>query len=162
MFDFSAGEIAIIGTVALLVLGPEQLPKVARTIGKWTAKGQRYVQEIKGQMQQEIDLTALKQTKDEMLNAAQTLRSDFQAGMSGLDLNNDFDRLANQESQGGHHQTHESSWQTPICSRPRKRLRNKRTTLPYWYKQTTQKRQRVQSGAARMKRYKVDSSQFLS
>ncbi len=51
MFDFSFGELAVIGAVALVVLGPERLPKVARTVGEWAGKAQRYVSQVKARHQ---------------------------------------------------------------------------------------------------------------
>jgi Tat protein translocase TatB subunit len=54
MFDFSFGELALIGTVALVVLGPERLPKVARTVGEWIGKAQRYVNQVKTDINREM------------------------------------------------------------------------------------------------------------
>jgi sec-independent protein translocase protein TatB len=74
MFDFSLGELAMIGAVALVVLGPERLPKVARTMGEWLGKAQRYVNQVKADINREIELTELKKLQDEARAAAQSLQ----------------------------------------------------------------------------------------
>ena len=65
MFDFSFGEIAVIGAVALVVLGPERLPKVARTVGDWVGKAQRYVNQVKGDINREMELAELKKLQED-------------------------------------------------------------------------------------------------
>ncbi len=78
MFDFSLGELAVIGAVSLIVLGPERLPKVARTAGQWLSKAQRYVSQVKNDINREMDLAELKKLQDEARDAAQSV----QAGLS--------------------------------------------------------------------------------
>jgi sec-independent protein translocase protein TatB len=88
MFDFSFGELALIGTVALVVLGPERLPKVARTVGEWVGKAQRYVSQVKSDINREIELTELKKLQEEARKAAQSVKSTFTevgAGLSSLE-----------------------------------------------------------------------------
>jgi sec-independent protein translocase protein TatB len=75
MFDFSFGELALIGTVALVVLGPERLPKVARTVGEWVGKAQRYVSQVKSDINREMELTELKKLQEEARQAAQSVQS---------------------------------------------------------------------------------------
>jgi len=65
MFDLSFGELAVIGTVALVVLGPERLPKVARTVGDWVGKAQRYVNQVKSDINREMELAELKKLQEE-------------------------------------------------------------------------------------------------
>ena len=60
MFDFSFGELALIGAIALVVLGPERLPRVARTVGDWLGKAQRYVSQVKADIHREMELAELK------------------------------------------------------------------------------------------------------
>jgi sec-independent protein translocase protein TatB len=89
MFDFSFGELALIGTVALVVLGPERLPKVARTVGEWIGKAQRYVNQVKTDINREMELAELKKLQEEARSAAQSFQSGVQNAVSGLetDLN---------------------------------------------------------------------------
>nr|AQQ74705.1 hypothetical protein [uncultured bacterium] len=85
MLDFSFGELAMIGTVALVVLGPERLPKVARTVGEWLGKAQRYVSQVKSDISREMELAELKKLQEEARNAAQSVQSAMQDLQSGVD-----------------------------------------------------------------------------
>lgn len=60
MFDFGFSELMVIGAVALVVLGPERLPTVARTAGEWLGKAQRLVQQVKSDIEREAELSELK------------------------------------------------------------------------------------------------------
>lgn len=87
MFDFSMGELALIGAVALVVLGPERLPKVARTVGDWLGKAQRYVNQVKSDINREMELTELKKLQEEARSAAQSMQSsiaDVQSSLTSL------------------------------------------------------------------------------
>ena len=84
MFDFSFGELAVIGTVALVVLGPERLPKVARTVGEWVGKAQRYVSQVKSDINREMELAELKKLQEEARQAAQSVQSSLAEVSSGL------------------------------------------------------------------------------
>jgi sec-independent protein translocase protein TatB len=66
MFDVSFTELMVIGVVALIVLGPERLPKVARTAGHLFGRLQRYVSDVKQQVKSEMDAEDLKQFKTQM------------------------------------------------------------------------------------------------
>src|SRR5262249_20434663 len=93
MFDFSIGEIAVIGVVALVVLGPERMPKVARTVGEWIGKAQRYVNEVKSDINREMELAELKKIQEEARSAAQSIQSSMQGihtdlNRTATDLNN--------------------------------------------------------------------------
>ncbi len=71
MFDVSLTELMVIGVVALIVIGPERLPKVARTVGHLLGRAQRYVNDVKSDIQREIELDELRKFKSEMEDAAQ-------------------------------------------------------------------------------------------
>lgn len=71
MFDVSLTELMVIGVVALIVIGPERLPKVARTVGHLLGRAQRYVNDVKSDIQREIELDELRKFKNEMEDAAQ-------------------------------------------------------------------------------------------
>ena len=75
MFDVSFTELLVIGVVALVVIGPERLPKVARTIGHLVGRAQRYVNDVKSDIQREVELDDLRKLKDQMQDAAQSVRS---------------------------------------------------------------------------------------
>ncbi|MEJ2214402.1 MAG: Sec-independent protein translocase protein TatB [Gammaproteobacteria bacterium] len=61
MFDVGFWELMLIGLVALVVIGPERLPGVARTAGKWLGKGKRMLTDVKAEIDQEIKAEELKQ-----------------------------------------------------------------------------------------------------
>ena len=77
MFDVSFTELLVIGVVALVVIGPERLPKVARTIGHLVGRAQRYVNDVKSDIQREVELDDLRKLKDQMQDAAQSVKSSF-------------------------------------------------------------------------------------
>jgi sec-independent protein translocase protein TatB len=66
VFDISFTELMLIGVVALVVIGPERLPKVARTVGHLLGRAQRYVNDVKGDIQREVELEELRKMKEEM------------------------------------------------------------------------------------------------
>src|SRR3990167_833595 len=70
MIDFGFDKIALIGAVALIVLGPERLPRVARTVGHLLGKAQRYVADVKAEVNRSIELEELKKMKGQFEDAA--------------------------------------------------------------------------------------------
>lgn len=78
MFDISFTELLVIGVIALVVIGPERLPKVARTIGHLVGRAQRYVGDVKSDIQREIELDELRKLKEQMQDAAQSVKSSLQ------------------------------------------------------------------------------------
>jgi sec-independent protein translocase protein TatB len=78
MFDIGIWEMAVIGVVALVVLGPERLPKVARTAGHWIGKLQRYVAQVKSDINREMELAELNKVKTEFEQAAQSVKSSLE------------------------------------------------------------------------------------
>jgi sec-independent protein translocase protein TatB len=66
MFDFAFSELLLIGIVALVVIGPERLPKVARTAGHMFGRMQRYVADVKADIHREMQLDELKKMQEEM------------------------------------------------------------------------------------------------
>ncbi len=73
MFDIAFSEIAVIAVVALVVIGPERLPKVARTLGHMFGRLQRYVNDVKADINREIELDELRKLKGEVQSAAQEI-----------------------------------------------------------------------------------------
>ncbi len=66
MFDVSFSELLVIAVVALLVIGPEKLPKVARTVGAFTGRMQRYVAQVKEEVNREVRFEELQKLQDEI------------------------------------------------------------------------------------------------
>src|SRR5580765_7425218 len=100
MIDFGFDKIALIGAVALIVIGPEKLPRVARTVGHMIGKAQRYVADVKAEVNRSIELEDLKKMKTEFEDAArnvhQTVSSEISQTTSDL----------------------QSAWQPPEASLP--------------------------------------------
>lgn len=71
MFDIAFSELLIIGVIALVVIGPERLPKVARTAGQWLGKLNRYVSQVKQDIDRDIKLDELRKMQQEMKDTAQ-------------------------------------------------------------------------------------------
>lgn len=97
MFDVSFSELALIGVVALVVIGPERLPKVARTVGHLIGRAQRYVNDVKGDIQREMDLGDLSNLKGQMEEAARSVQTSLKEGAQSLQapLQEAKDALAN-------------------------------------------------------------------
>ena len=75
MFDFGFSEMLVIGVIALVVLGPERLPVVARTAGEWVGKAQRFVAQVKSDIDRETELSELKRIQDEAKALADDVKS---------------------------------------------------------------------------------------
>ena len=79
MFDIGFGELLIIGLIGLLVLGPERLPGVARTVGGFVRKARRSWQQMQAELTKEVDRSRIQQVKDEMEQTRQQLRDNLQS-----------------------------------------------------------------------------------
>jgi sec-independent protein translocase protein TatB len=82
MFDIGFSELLVIGVVALIVIGPERLPRVARTMGHLAGRLQRYVTDVKADINREIELDELKKMRDSMQESASSFQSSVQAQVS--------------------------------------------------------------------------------
>src|ERR1044071_2469645 len=82
MFDIGFSELLVIGVVALIVIGPEKLPRLARTLGHLAGRLQRYVTDVKADINREIELEDLKKMRDSMQQAATNFESSVQSEVS--------------------------------------------------------------------------------
>ena len=82
MFDIAFTELMIIGLVALIVIGPEKLPRMARTVGHLAGRLQRYVSDVKADINREIELDELRKMRDSLQQAASEMQSSVQAEVS--------------------------------------------------------------------------------
>jgi len=92
MFDIGFSELLVIAVVALLVIGPERLPKVARTAGHMFGRLQRYVNDVKADIQREMELDELRKLRSQFEDAARSVQDsvhevDKQVRAVGDDLN---------------------------------------------------------------------------
>lgn len=150
MIDFGIDKLALIGAVALIVIGPERLPRVARTVGVLLGKAQRYVSQVQTEVNRSIELEELQKVKQGLETAAQDFGHSVQAGMHDAQA-----ALTGAESHG-------DSFYNDLPAPPfygsgtpvRKNWRLKRGATPLWYKQRQGVRRHVQSGAARVARFR--------
>ena len=73
MFDIAFSEVMVIAVIALIVIGPERLPRVARTLGHLFGRMQRYVNEVRSDIQREIELDELKKLKETVEESARSI-----------------------------------------------------------------------------------------
>ncbi len=81
MFDIGFSEILVIAIVALIVIGPERLPKVARTLGHLFGRLQRYVAEVRADIDREMQMEELKKLQSSIQEAAQSVEKSVNEGM---------------------------------------------------------------------------------
>src|SRR3954465_14424348 len=81
MIDLGLTKIAVIGVVALVVIGPEKLPKVARMAGSLYGRMQRYLHEVKSEVSREIEMEELRTLKKEVEETAYTIRNDVESSI---------------------------------------------------------------------------------
>ena len=108
MFDIAFSEMLLIGVVALVVIGPERLPKVARTLGHLFGRLQRYVAQVKSDVNREMELSELSKVKSEFEGAAREFQRDIETKVTDAEreireVETDIDRQlrADGGAQGG-------------------------------------------------------------
>ena len=85
MFDVSFSELMVIAIVALVVIGPERLPRVARTTGLLFGRLQRYVNDVKADIGREIQLDELKRLQSEMQASARSFERSMNEGIQSIE-----------------------------------------------------------------------------
>ncbi len=157
MIDFGFDKIALIGAVALIVIGPEKLPRLARTVGALFGKAQRYVADVKAEVNRSIDLEELKKMKTQFQDAAQdveqSVRSEVNSASAAFD--NEWQSLGHES--GSNDAVPGSvplAPPPPSYQHPKKNWRLKRGATPQWYKNRQGIRTKALSGAARVARFR--------
>ncbi len=162
MIDLGISKLALIGAVALIVIGPEKLPRVARTVGALLGKAQRYVADVKAEVGRSMELEELKKMKDEVETAARDVGASVQSSTkdfekSWSEATAELDGASS--SYGGDDALGSiGSSLSPVYKHPKKNWRIKQAAMPQWYKARTGVRTRTQSGAARVARFRPRSS----
>ena len=156
MLDLGISKMALIGAVALIVIGPEKLPRVARTFGTLLGKAQRYVADVKAEVNRAMDLDELKKMKESVEQAGREVEKSIQSTTA------EFEKDWHQATgglEGSSSDDASPAWEPPPPQyrRPAKNWRLKRGATPQWYKQRHGVRRQVQSGAARVARYRPKS-----
>jgi sec-independent protein translocase protein TatB len=152
MFDIGVTKLAIVGGIALIVIGPERLPRVARMVGTLLGRAQRYVADVKAEVNRSIEVEELAKMKSQFEGAARevhdtvhrTLRDPGALDDPGVAQVADAAAMRSLEPQ-------------PAYKPPRKNWRLKRTAMPTWYKKQHGVRSNAQSGAARVARFRPRS-----
>lgn len=162
MIDIGLSKLALIGVVALVVIGPEKLPRVARTVGTLLGKAQRYVADVKAEVNRSMELDELKKMKESVETAARDVEQSVQSTTSGLEKDwreaTDFESGYDSNGAGtlaaDYNSFDSHSTVVPSYTHPGKNFRLKKTAVPRWYKQRAGVRSHVQSGAARVARFR--------
>nr|WP_314271622.1 Sec-independent protein translocase protein TatB [uncultured Kingella sp.] len=108
MFDFSFTEMLLAGVVALIVLGPERLPKVARTMGEWVGKIQRLATGVKQELVTHGEYAELAKMKQDLADTAAEIKQDL----------HDFGKRVENETQEIARQTQDIAKQAEADTRP--------------------------------------------
>jgi sec-independent protein translocase protein TatB len=170
MLDLGLTKMALIGVVALVVLGPERLPGVARTAGALFGRAQRYINDVKAEVSREMELDELKKMRTEFETAASNVENKIHDNLRQHEneLNDAWNQgtsVSDSVAGGGDpNLTHVSgdTWRSNsdntfsssnASPAKRKNWRVKQAAIPNWYKRTTLRKTRVQSGAARVARH---------
>lgn len=149
MIDLGISKMALIGAVALIVIGPEKLPRVARTVGTLLGKAQRYVADVKAEVNRSMELDELKKMKETVEGAARDVEQSIQTQAS------DFEKQWEETTgvaQGA--LTSDAFTLHPEYKHPKKKWRLKQGATPNWYKARNGIRTKALSGAARVARYR--------
>lgn len=165
MLDLGLSKMALIGVVALVVLGPERLPRVARTAGALFGRAQRYINDVKAEVSREIELDALRTMKTDFETAARNVETTIHDNLREheKDLNDTWHSavgsLNEAAGDAGSMGSDMPSWRgsTAALAPKRRNWRVKQAAAPAWYKRATTRRTHVQSGAARVARHQPAS-----
>ena len=136
--------------MALVVIGPEKLPRVARTLGNLMGKAQRYIADVKAEVNRTMDLEELKKMKDTVEGAARDVEGSVQSTAI------DFEKQWNETTAGLATESNHTPWEPPppVYKHPGKKFRLKQAAGPQWYKSRAGVRTKTPSGAARVARYR--------
>lgn len=154
MIDLGLTKLAVIGVVALVVIGPEKLPKVARMAGSLYGRAQRYLAEVKSEVSREIELDELRNLKKEVQESAHSIQQEVENSIQ-----------QNLDDVDAAWRDHPSPLPTATMSdlerkardfRRKKLVRN--SAIPGWFKQRTGGKSHVMSGAARVKKFRPAAS----
>lgn len=162
MIDFGFDKLALIGAVALIVIGPEKLPRVARTVGHFMGKAQRYVADVKAEVNRSIELEELKKMKTQFEDAARNVEQTISSEVNShsAEMNQAWGELSSSASGSADAYHGGNSLAEPPLSytHPKKNWRLKRGAVPQWYRSRHGVRAKAQSGAARVARFRPPST----
>ena len=148
MIDLGVSKIALIGAVALIFIGPEKLPKLARTLGAMVGKAQRYVADVKAEVNRSMDLEELKKMKETVESAARDVETTVQTAST------DFEKDWQSATAGLDTVSYTPAVVYPEYALPKKKWRIKQGAAPQWDKARHGIRSKALSGAARVARFR--------
>ncbi|WP_454752480.1 Sec-independent protein translocase protein TatB [Cupriavidus necator] len=161
MIDLGISKLALIGAVALIVIGPERLPKVARTVGALVGRAQRYINDVKAEVSREVELEELRKMRTEFEDAARdverTIHKEVSEQTQAVNeaLGGAESGIGTSSVGSGNGDGFVPSWDAAHkAHNGRKSWRVKQGARPLWFKRQHNVRVWVQSGAARVKRHR--------
>jgi sec-independent protein translocase protein TatB len=153
MFDIGVTKLMIVGGIALIVIGPERLPRVARMVGTMVGRAQRYVADVKAEVNRSIELEELQKMKSQFETAARDVHDTVHRGVD--ETRTEIERSVSGDATPAI--ATDTAWTghpVAVYKPPRKNWRLKRGALPAWYKRREGVRAHAQSGAARVARFR--------
>lgn len=149
MIDIGVTKLAIIGGIALIVIGPDKLPGLAKTVGTLLGRARRYVADVKAEVSRSMELDELKKMKDTVESAARDVENSVQTNAS------DFEKSWAESTSMVTNSTPVDPYVSyPYYKHPKKKWRVKQGATPSWYKARTGTRTKALSGAARVARFR--------
>jgi sec-independent protein translocase protein TatB len=157
MIDLGLSKLAVIGVVALIVIGPERLPKVARMAGTLYGRAQRYLHEVKSEVSREIEMEELRNLHKEVQETAHSFKTEVES--FGTEVENTVSSHLGEVESAWRGDTHSSATATPDdIERKAREFRRKKlvktSSMPAWFKNRQGTRQHVLSGAARVRKFR--------
>jgi len=149
VFDIGVTKLAIIGGIALIVIGPEKLPGLARTFGTMLGRARRYVADVKEEVNRSMDLDELRKAQASLQDAAHAVQSSIEQSDAAIEAIENSLAEANTQDANSEPVPYYSFYH-PV----KKRWRAKIGVTPNWYKARTGVRTRALSGAARVARFR--------
>lgn len=157
MIDLGLTKLAVIGVVALVVIGPEKLPKVARMAGTLFGRAQRYLNQVKSEVSREIELEELRKMQQEMQQAASDVEQAVTAELQ------ETERTIHSAWMHEPQQVSPNPDQLAVKARNfRKKKLARSSAIPSWYKHKHGGKTRVISGAARVAKYRPSGASRAS
>jgi sec-independent protein translocase protein TatB len=148
VIDLGIEKMLVIGAVALVFIGPEKLPRVARTVGTLLGKAQRYVADVKAEVNRSMELEELKKMKDTVETAARDVEGSVRSSA------NEIEKQWSEVTSTDESALIEPPPSFPEYRHPKKNWRIKQGATPGWYKARNGIRTKALSGAARVARYR--------
>ena len=150
MFDFGISELGVIGAVALVVLGPEKLPRVARTVGNLVGRAQRYMTEVKSEVNRQIELDELRKMKSTVETSLQDVQSSVASSLQ--QINQDFEQTWAEATAGLDGRPASASGTLQPTPSHRRLRKPQPSAVPLWYRRQRRVRRSALSNAGRAAR----------